>query len=134
MAHSNYVWCHGTSPSMYATASHSTIEELIHENDTWTITKLHYLPSGANIAAAMIKGTAVAVYNGSFKEQFGTAGFVFQDWNSKQDGAIGAHVTPGYPSEINPYRSKLGGILTLVVVAEAIAIFHQGDDGTRMRL
>ena len=78
----------------------------------------------------MIKGTAVAVCDGSYKNQFGTAGFVFQHWDSKEERIIGAHVTPGHPSEINPYRSELGGILALVVVAEAIAILHDVEEGT----
>jgi hypothetical protein len=39
-------------------------------------------------------------------------------------------VTPGHPSEINPYRSELGGILSIVVVVEAIASFHDIQHGT----
>jgi hypothetical protein len=124
------VWCHGTRKSTYAPPEYNTLTDLIHDNDTWAIAKLHCPRKGANIAAAMIKGTAVAVCDGSYKDLFGTAGYVFQHWDSKEERVIGAHVTPGHSSEINPYRSKLGGILALVVVAEAIATFHDVQAGT----
>jgi hypothetical protein len=124
------VWCHGTRKSTYTPPEYNTLTDLIHDNDTWAIAKLHCPRKGANIAAAMIKGTAVAVCDGSYKDLFGTAGYVFQHWDSKEEQVIGAHVTPGHSSEINPYRSKLGGILALVVVAEAIATFHDVQAGT----
>jgi hypothetical protein len=43
---------------------------------------------------------------------------------------IGAHVTPGHPNEINPYQSELGGIVAIVVTANAIVTFHDIHNGT----
>jgi hypothetical protein len=37
---------------------------------------------------------------------------------------------PGHPDDINPYRSKLGGILAIVIITEAIATFHDIANGT----
>jgi hypothetical protein len=78
----------------------------------------------------MIQGNAIAVCDGSYKDQFGTAGFVIQKWDSKIERVIGAHVTPGHPDDINPYRSELGGILAIVTIANAIATFHDVHTGT----
>ncbi len=58
------------------------------------------------------------------------AGFVIQKWDSKTERVIGAHITPGHPDDINPYRSELGGILAIVTIANAIATFHDVHTGT----
>jgi hypothetical protein len=78
----------------------------------------------------LIQGTAIAVCDGSYKEDFGAAGFILQRGASKHKTIAGAHVTPGHPEEINPYRSELGGILAIVVITEAIADFHDIQTGT----
>jgi hypothetical protein len=54
----------------------------------------------------------------------------FKRERSNEGRITGAHVTPGHPLEINPYQSELGGILAIVVVAEAFATFHGIHDGT----
>jgi hypothetical protein len=71
-AHSHFVWCHGTCPSLYVPPKATTVTDFIHENDKWAIARLHCPNEGSNIAAAMINGTAVAVCDGSFKDAFGT--------------------------------------------------------------
>jgi hypothetical protein len=37
---------------------------------------------------------------------------------------------PGHPTKINPYRSELGGILAIVVLADTITSFHDIQSGT----
>jgi hypothetical protein len=63
------------------------------------------------------------------EQQFGTAGFVMQQGNNGEDRMVGAHVTPGPPDKINAYRSKLGRILAIVIVTEAIAKLHDIQEG-----
>jgi hypothetical protein len=38
-------------------------------------------------------------------------------------------VTPGHPDNINPYRSELDGILAINIITEAIATFHDINNG-----
>jgi hypothetical protein len=77
----------------------------------------------------LIQGTAVAVCDGSYKDHFGTAGFVIQRGDNDEERIVGAHVTPGHPDESNAYRSELGGILAIVIVTEAIAKLHDIQEG-----
>jgi hypothetical protein len=88
------------------------------------IRTLGYPNKGSTIAQAIIDETAVAVCDGSYKDNFGTGDFILQWGNSKISWFVGAHATPGHPDESNPYRSELGGIPAIIVVAEALASFH----------
>ncbi len=128
--HNNFVWCHGSQPSTYEPPTHDCLEARIHDNDQWAIRSFSCPDNGTAIARAIIQGNAVAVCDGSFKEEFGTAGFVFQQGNTNDLRITGAHVTPGHSDEINPYRSELGGILAVVIVAEALVLFHDIREGT----
>jgi hypothetical protein len=125
------ILCHGSQPMIQQDpTTELTFKDMISENDQWSIRTLHCADNANNIAEAIRHGTAVAVCDGSYKEQFGTAGFVLQCGDCQTARITGAHVTPGHPEDINPYRSELGGILAIVVVAEAIAIYHDIQSGT----
>lgn len=124
------VWGHGSQPSKHVLHPKRKLEDYVHPNDTWSIRSLHYTDDGSNIAQALIMGTAVAVCDGSYKAQFGTAGFVIQRGESTESRITGAHVTPGHQDDINPYRSELGGILAIVVTIEALASLHDISEGT----
>jgi hypothetical protein len=126
-----YLWCHGSQPSPTSTTTEPhTFDELITTQDKWLIRSLHCIDNGKNIAEAIRHGNAIAVCDGSYKDQFGTAGFVIQCGANQTARITGAHVTPGHTDDINPYRSELGGILAIVVVTEAIANFHNIQTGT----
>jgi hypothetical protein len=73
--HKNFVYCHGSQPNTLAQPSPMTVKDSIHANDQWAIRKLHYKENGKNIAQALIQGNAIAVWDGSYKDQFGTPGF-----------------------------------------------------------
>jgi hypothetical protein len=127
------VWCHGIVPTAYEPPVVATIQDAIHDNDQWAISSLHCPENGRSIAQAIIQGTAIAVCDGSYKDQFGTAGFVIQHkshHSSHESRVLGANVTPGHPTEMDPYRAELGGIFAIVVIAEAIATLHDIQTGT----
>ena len=129
--HPNFIWSHGSQPSSHTEPTTPlTLEELIHTNDQWAISHLNYSENGQYLAQALIRGSAIAVCDGSYKQNFGTAAFVLQNGKSRDHRIIGAHVTPGHPNDINPYRSELGGILALVIIVDAIATFHDITQGT----
>jgi hypothetical protein len=122
--HSNFVWCHDSTILSYAIRSILSIKDIIHDNDKWAIRTLHCPENRSTVAQAIIRGNAIAVCDGSYKDHFGTAVFVLQNGNNKTSRILGAHVTPGHPDDINPYGSELGDILAIVIVTEAIATFH----------
>jgi hypothetical protein len=125
----NFVWCQGSQPCLQQIDTLRTLRSTIHKNDQWAIRKIHYQDNGKNLAQALIQGTAVAVCDGSYKDHFGTAGFVMQGGNNDEDRIVGAHVTPGHPDKSNAYRSELGRILAIVIVTEAIAKLHGIQEG-----
>jgi hypothetical protein len=64
---------------------------------------------GAELAQAIIDGDAIAVSDGSFKEDYGTAGWTLRG----QDDDIfmtGVNVTPGKSSTQSAFRSELSGL------------------------
>jgi hypothetical protein len=124
------VRCHGSQKSNYVPPIKTTIEDHISANDKWAIRSIQYKDNGKSMAQALMTGTAVAVCDGSYKDEFGTAGFVLQRGTNKHDTITGAHITPGHPEEASAYRSELGGILAIVIVTEAIASIHDIQTGT----
>jgi hypothetical protein len=128
--HSIFVWCHGITISTYVICPILSITNLIHDNNKWAIRTLHCPENGTTVAQAIMRGNAIAVCNGSYKDHFGTAALVLQNGNSQTSRILRAHVTPGHPDDINPYRSELGCILAIVIVTEAIATFHDIAKGT----
>jgi hypothetical protein len=129
--HSNLVWCYGSSTLSYAIRPILSITDLIQDNaDKWAIHTLHCPENGSPVAQAIIRGNAIAVCDGSYKDHFGTAAFVLQNRNNQTSRVLGAHVSPGHPDNINPYHhSELGSIHAIVIVTEAIATFHDINEG-----
>jgi hypothetical protein len=124
------VCLHGTSPSLHSEPWQETVQAVVTEPEKWAIRKLSCTDNGAGLAQALIQGTAIAVCDGSYKDHFGTAGFVLQHGNRPDFRIVGAHVTPGHPSDINAYRSELGGILAIVIITDAVAVLHDVQAGT----
>jgi hypothetical protein len=128
--HDQFVFCHGSRPSRHNDDSTRTVFSLVHGHDQWALRTFHCPNDGSHIAAAILQGTAVAVCDGSYKESFGTAGFVLQRGNSKDHRILGTNITPGSPDDINPYRAELAGIFAIVVAVEAIVAFHDIQSGS----
>jgi hypothetical protein len=94
--------------------------EHIEAIDRWAVPSLDTPQEGAQIARAIIHGNAIAICDGSYKDHFGTAGFVIQTWDQRDSRSLGTHVTPGHADNQNPYRSEVGGIFAIVVSMQAI--------------
>ncbi len=126
----DFVWCHGSLPSIQQESSAQTIISLISARDQWAVKSLDCPEQGATIARALIQGNAIAVCDGSYKDHFGTAGFVLQRWDQHHSRILGANVTPGHPDDQNPYRSEIGGIFGIIVVVEALVNLYDISHGT----
>jgi len=84
---------------------------------------------GLPLAAAIQLGTARAVSNGSFKEQFGTAAWVYYDANTNETLGTGKLNTPGYPEDQCSYHSKISGLYGIAVTILELAKFHDLRSG-----
>jgi hypothetical protein len=107
-----------------------TVLDHIAQNDKWAVSSFDCPSNGSLLASAIIQGTAIAVCDGSYKHQFGTAGYVLQGNETSEDRILGANVTPGHPDEQNPYRSEVAGIFAVVVIVEALVRVHDIQHGT----
>jgi len=81
----------------------------VSSDDWWGILAYGNLPLQGLIDGIRL-GTAIAVTDGSFKDQFGTAAFTFRANMVDQRGLSFVHMTPGMPEEMTPYRAELGGL------------------------
>ena len=125
-----FVRCQGSQPSTYKTELQKTIREYVSDQDQWAIRCFECTQNGAIIAQSIIRGNAIAICDGSYKDHFGTAAFVIQQGNSKEARILGANVTPGYPEEQNPYRSEVGEIFAIVIMVEALTKVFDIQEGT----
>jgi hypothetical protein len=122
----DFIWCHGSSASLPASLPSTTIATAVTEDDQWAIRSLDCSDNGLCLAQAISDGTAIALCDGSYKENFGTAGFVLQSTTTiRQHRIIGANVTLGHPDEQNPYRSEVAGIFAIVVLVDTIVQIHK---------
>jgi hypothetical protein len=120
-----FVWCHGSQPLIYQPQSRISVQDYVHTNDQWAIRSIDCPGTGATIAQTIIQGTTIAICDGSYKYQFGAAGFMIQNGFSQELRILGANVTPGHPDEQNLYQSEIGGIAVIVIVAEALTALYE---------
>jgi hypothetical protein len=126
-----FVWCHGSSPSNHHLPPCLTVLDHIAQRDRWAVSSFDCPSNGSPIVSAIIQGTAIAVCDGSYKNKFGTAGYVLQsNEDNSEDRILGANVTPGHPDEQNPYRSEVAGIFAVVTIVEALTRLHDIQHGT----
>jgi hypothetical protein len=80
------------------------------------------------IAIGLAAGTVIAVADGSFKNQLGTAAFTLID---EQTGhrLEGANVVPGQPSDQSAYRSELAGIFGILIVCKLLCQIFKVSEG-----
>ena len=113
----------------------------IHANNKWTIDKYWCKKNGEGVARAIIKGSAKAISNGSFKDSKGTSASVLTG-DSGNVEIISVNNVPGSMEDQSAYRSKLAGIAGLLahikIICEKYDI-HKGNitlglDGERVLL
>jgi ribonuclease HI len=78
------------------------------------------LDKGQAIARGIQDGTARAVSDGSFKDNYGTAAGVIAATATDKDMLYFSNVVPGTSTDQSSYRSELSGVLGLLHIIEAI--------------
>ena len=83
---------------------------------------------GGNVAAAIMRGDARAVSDGSYKEGHGTSAFVLHGQDHHK-AIRGRNTIPGRPEEQCAYRSELGGVAGILTMAELLCQFYSIESG-----
>ena len=89
------------------------------KGESWALKDIVTTPDISKIVQSLKNGTAVAVSDGSFKDEGGTAAWIIESHDGTQR-MIGRVLVPGYPSDHSAYRSELAGLYSIVLVVETI--------------
>ena len=102
--------------------------DLLPASDRWAVQHLYSADEGRSIAKEIIKGTAIAVSDGSYKDNFGTSAFIF---HAPTTGArlTGRNCIPGAPEDQSAHRSEVGGIVGMAVALHLLCNIYDITDG-----
>ena len=89
------------------------------KRERWALQNVQMTDNINEIIEDIVKGMAIGVSDGSFKDKFGTASWVIENEYSTQR-ILGDCILPGFPSDQSAYRSEIGGIYALVLVVDII--------------
>jgi hypothetical protein len=111
----------------------ATLQELIErqmKSCAWATGRMSYQGFSPQLAISIIEGTAIAVSNGSPKDDMGTAAFHIEDSEEGDQVLIeGVLQVPGSPRESSSHRSELGGLYGTVTAVEAVIQFLNITEG-----
>ena len=88
--------------------------QMLPETDRWAVEYLFSENDGQSIAMEISMGTAIAVSDGSYKDNFGTSAFIF-DGLYTTSRITGRNRIPGSPADQSAHRSEVGGIVGMAV-------------------
>lgn len=105
-------WSTPIEKQTYRRDTFEQVRELQPAADKWAIQEITVTDNGKAIAQAIRDGTAIAVSDGSYKNERGTAAFILEiSDNFEETGRIvGVNSIPGEPEDHTSYRSELGGV------------------------
>lgn len=94
----------------------------------WAVQQVRCSDNGAKIVEAIRNGTCIAVSDGSFKDEYGTAAWVLEGRTS--EGRIeGVGIIPGEPKIQGAYRSELGGLYGIATIIHILCQVHSIEQG-----
>ena len=109
----------------------------VHPDAQWAIQHLKFNTEydGLRLARAIENNHEVAaVSNGSFspKDLYGTAAWIIQDELTGSE-LTGMMIIPGQPNDLDAYRCELGGLYGIVVIIDALCVYHSIKSGSITR-
>ncbi len=96
--------------------------------EKWCADNVDLVDDGYIIAEAIRNRVAIAVSDGSFKDMYGTAAWLEYDTSSGR--IIGKVISPGTGSDQSAYRSKLSGILAVMIMVKYLCTYHNITEGS----
>ena len=115
-------------PSDTPPTSLSELIDSLPESQRWAFEHFKCDDDGKTIAEAIRLGTAVAVSDGSFKNELGSAALVIEGSDS-QHRILAGHLTPGPLSAQSSFRSELSGLYGIVLMVNTICRFYDITEG-----
>jgi hypothetical protein len=76
----------------------------------------------------IIHGTAMAVSDGSYKENYGTSAFIFEGMTT-QGRITGRNRIPGSPTDQSAHRSEVGGIVGMAITLKMLCQLYDITSG-----
>jgi hypothetical protein len=110
----------------------STLTEWIkrcNEGIQWMVKYFAVEDKGVMIADAISQGTAIAVSNGSYKDEFGTLALVLEGKDSN-NCILTVNVVPGDLDDQSSFWSELAGIFGIVTMATALCEVYSISEGS----
>jgi hypothetical protein len=98
------------------------------DNIRWAVERFAVADGGTMLADAIRQGQAVAVSDGSYKDEFGTAAYVLEGENS-DNRLVVVLVSPGRPEDQQSARSELAGLYGVVVMVNLVCEHFDITDG-----
>ena len=84
---------------------------------------------GKAVAESIKNGCCIAISDGSFKDEFGTASWIVQ--GEDEFGSLeGSLVTPGNPEDQSAYRSELAGLYGIAAIVNLLCQYHKITEGS----
>ncbi len=83
---------------------------------------------GVTITQALKHREAIAVSDGSFKNEYGTAAWVIEG-ESSDSRMCDQVIAPGGPQDQSPYRSELTGIYSILLMVNKLCQYYEIKDG-----
>jgi hypothetical protein len=124
--------CTGFSPIRHISQAQPTSLfqhlQLAEKGEKWCFSHFDMQDEGSILAQAIQEGEAIAISDGSFHDQYGTAAWVLEGCVST-GRAIGAVVVPGTAKDQSAYRSELAGIFSILVFAKKMCEFFRSHLG-----
>jgi hypothetical protein len=105
--------------------STGTLESCISNGDEgwrWAVERFAVADGGRTLAEAIHQGRAIAVSDGSYKDDFGTAAYVLEG-ETASNRIVCALATPGIPEDQSSFCSELAGLYRIVMMVQAVC--HQ---------
>ena len=95
----------------------------------WALANLTLRDNGGPLGEAIRSGQARAVSDGSFKDKFGTAAWVFYHNATNATLGSGTLITPGGQNDQCAYRSELSGIYGIALTLHELASYQDFTGG-----
>jgi hypothetical protein len=102
---------------------------VLESEEHWCFDYITLLDDGSIITQAIQQGNAIAISDGSFQDQFGTASWVLEG-TCAIGRIVGDVIVPGAARDHSAYRSELAGIYSILVCAKHLCDFFNITPGS----
>jgi hypothetical protein len=95
-----------------------TVLDSLPASSKWALSEFALPSDLSSIIRALSTGTARAISDGSFKDEFGTSALTVVD--DADTSILGLNIVPGHPDDQGAYRSELAGLFGIVLLVNLL--------------